>query len=115
MKAVFFDRDGVLNRELGRYVVNADEFEVNDWVAPFMQPDSLMLEKAIAKYGVEMEKSFLIGDTDRDINAAAKVGLAAYQVLLMCNPYAAKHKPQPIPPMLTKAAAFGWGICKARW
>lgn len=146
MKAVFFDRDGVLNRELGRYVVNADEFEVNDWVAPFMQvfknagynffvitnqggiakelythtdlfaihkkltdtllpynvtftemfycshhplksqclcrkPDSLMLEKAIAKYGVEIEKSFLIGDTDRDISAAAKVGLAAYHVI----------------------------------
>lgn len=146
MKAVFFDRDGVLNRELGRYVVNAEEFEVNDWVAPFMQvfkkvgysffvitnqggiakelythtdlfaihkkltdtllpydvsfteifycshhplksqclcrkPDSLMLEKAIAKYGVDISKSFLIGDTDRDINAAAKVGLAAYQVI----------------------------------
>ena len=37
MKTVFFDRNGVLNKELGRYVEHADEFEVNPWVIPFMK------------------------------------------------------------------------------
>ncbi|HYG15890.1 MAG TPA: HAD-IIIA family hydrolase, partial [Bacteroidia bacterium] len=123
MKAVFFDRDGVLNKELGKYVTHADELEVNNWVVPFMRtlkeagysffiitnqggiarqlytendlfgihtkllstlaghgltftevfycphhpvtshclcrkPDNLMLEKAIAKYGVNTSQSF---------------------------------------------------------
>lgn len=146
MKAIFFDRDGVLNKELGRYVTHANEFEVNSWVIPFMKeksqegfkffiitnqggiakglytkndlfdihsklqrllktesiffeeiyfcphhplytqclcrkPNSLMLEKAIAKYGVDVAQSFLIGDSDRDIEAAEKVGLKAYKVI----------------------------------
>lgn len=145
MKAVFFDRDGVLNKELGRYVTNAKEFEVNNWVIAFMKkmrekgyvffvitnqggiakglytkndlfdihlklktileaeeiffkeiyfcphhplhtlclcrkPNSLMLEKAVAKYGVNISQSFLIGDSDRDIVAASKIGLKAIKV-----------------------------------
>lgn len=145
MKAVFFDRDGVLNKELGRYVTNANEFEVNPWVIPFMKemkakgfvffvitnqggiakglyskndlfdihnklmtelekesiffkeiyfcphhplhtqclcrkPNSLMLEKAVAKYGVDILQSFLIGDSERDIEAASKIGLKAIKV-----------------------------------
>jgi histidinol phosphatase-like enzyme len=28
IKAIFLDRDGVLNRELGRYVTNVSEFEI---------------------------------------------------------------------------------------
>lgn len=146
MKAVFFDRDGVLNKELGRYVTHAEEFEVNDWVVPFMKvmkengykffvitnqggiakglytkndlfdihnklkqhveaeglffteiyfcphhplhtqclcrkPNSITLEKAIAKYGVDVSKSFMIGDSERDIEAAQKVGLQAFRVI----------------------------------
>lgn len=27
-KAIFLDRDGVINREIGRYVMNSDEFEI---------------------------------------------------------------------------------------
>lgn len=146
MKAVFFDRDGVLNQELGRYVCHPDEFEINEWVIPFMvqlqnagfaffvitnqggiskglythtdlfaihqklkdrlaqhniffkeifycphhplhsqclcrKPGNLMLQKAIAKYGVTISQSFMIGDTERDIEAAQKTGLYALQVL----------------------------------
>ncbi len=146
MKAIFFDRDGVLNKELGRYVTHAGEFEINDWVIPFMKkmqekgfvffvitnqggiakglytkndlfdihlklkavlegegiffkeiyfcphhplhtqclcrkPDSLMLEKAVAKYGINISQSFLIGDSPRDIEAAEKIGLKAFKVV----------------------------------
>lgn len=39
------------------------------------KPDSLMLEKAISKWAVDPDKSFMIGDSLRDIQAAEKVGL----------------------------------------
>ena len=39
------------------------------------KPDSLMLEKAIDQYGVDVSKSYMIGDSERDILAAQKVGL----------------------------------------
>ena len=39
------------------------------------KPDSLLLEKAIAKYNIDISKSYFIGDSDRDIEAAHKVGV----------------------------------------
>ncbi|NJM94440.1 MAG: HAD hydrolase-like protein, partial [Cytophagales bacterium] len=39
------------------------------------KPDSLMLEKAIAKYDIEVAASWMIGDSGRDIAAAQKIGL----------------------------------------
>ena len=39
------------------------------------KPNSLMLEKAIARYGIDPEASLFIGDSERDISAAAKVGV----------------------------------------
>lgn len=39
------------------------------------KPDSLMLEKAIAKWEVDADKSYMIGDSFRDIQAAKKVGV----------------------------------------
>lgn len=157
MKAVFFDRDGVLNKELGRYVCHPDEFEVNEWVIPFMQqlqqagfvffiitnqggiskglytksdllaihqklkdrlapytiffkevyycphhplhsqclcrkPGNLMLQKAIAKYGISISQSFMIGDTERDIEAAQKTGVHAWQILPNFMPNAQQIK-----------------------
>lgn len=136
-KAIFFDRDGVLNKEIGDYVTNVNDFELlpdaidcihyavnngylaivitnqggiakklydheqvknlheiiqqncNHQITEFFycphhqivgkcicrKPDSLMLEKAIAKYNIHINKSLMIGDTDRDIHAAEKVGL----------------------------------------
>lgn len=139
-KAVFFDRDGVLNRELGDYVCRLEDFEVLEDSAEAIKmvrdrgylaivitnqggidkelydhfelqrihnrlqeacmkvgtviddfyycphhpvkglclcrkPDSLMLEKAIAKYRIDRQSSLMIGDTFRDIEAATKAGV----------------------------------------
>ncbi|MCB0381036.1 MAG: HAD family hydrolase, partial [Flavobacteriales bacterium] len=39
------------------------------------KPDSLMLEKAIAKYQIDVSNSYFIGDSERDILAAQKVNV----------------------------------------
>ena len=39
-----------------------------------------MLEKIIARYAVSVEHSFMIGDSDRDVKAANKVGLRAFKI-----------------------------------
>lgn len=136
-KAVFFDRDGVINAEIGNYVTNENDFELlpdavaciqyavsqgflaivitnqggiaknlydhhfvkklHDKIQEATQgaiteffycphhpeigkcicrkPDSLLLEKAIAKYKIQKSKSIMIGDNERDILAAQKIDL----------------------------------------
>lgn len=139
-KAIFFDRDGVLNREIGDYVCKIEDFEllpdavdcialarehgfrvivitnqggidkglytVDDLHAfhriltdacaargleideiffcshhPIVgkclcrKPGSLMLEKAMAKYNIDPERSLMIGDTQRDMDAAAEANV----------------------------------------
>jgi len=44
------------------------------------KPDSIMLEKAIARYQVETTKSYFIGDTMRDMEAGNSVGLHTIKV-----------------------------------
>lgn len=44
------------------------------------KPDSLLLEKAIAKYNIDISKSYFIGDSERDINSAHKVGVKGIKV-----------------------------------
>lgn len=44
------------------------------------KPDSQMLEKAIARFNVDKQSSFMIGDSKRDVEAANKAGLKAYQI-----------------------------------
>ena len=39
------------------------------------KPDSLLLEKAIARFDIDVTKSYFIGDRDRDIDSATKVGV----------------------------------------
>ncbi|HET8860182.1 HAD-IIIA family hydrolase [Marivirga sp.] len=39
------------------------------------KPNSLMLEKAMAKWDIDPNKSFMIGDSVRDIQAAEKAGV----------------------------------------
>ena len=39
------------------------------------KPDSLMIEKAAAKYNVDLDQSWMIGDSERDMIAAKKVNL----------------------------------------
>lgn len=139
-KAIFFDRDGVLNKEIGDYVCKIEDFEIlpdavdciklakslgylaivitnqggigkklysaeelesfhlklqdacikngtsidDFYYCPHhpisskclcRKPDSLMLEKAMAKYDIDKNKSLMIGDTTRDIEAAQKAGI----------------------------------------
>ncbi len=44
------------------------------------KPDSLMLEKAIAKYQIDITNSYFIGDSERDILAAQKVNITGIKV-----------------------------------
>jgi D-glycero-D-manno-heptose 1,7-bisphosphate phosphatase len=44
------------------------------------KPDSLMLEKAIAKFDIDPAKSWMVGDSERDIQAASKVGVPSILV-----------------------------------
>ena len=45
------------------------------------KPDSLMLEKLIAKYRINKEGSFLIGDSQSDMEAAQKAGIQGIQII----------------------------------
>ena len=44
------------------------------------KPDSLMLEKAIAKYNIDIKSSYFIGDSRRDELAGQKIGLNTIRV-----------------------------------
>lgn len=139
-KALFLDRDGVLNRERGDYTYSVEDFEVLPDVAESLQlardrgyllivisnqggvakgiftqkrvevlhdmlcnelakdgvsfdevyycthhddigkcicrkPDSGMLEKAIARFDIDVSQSVMIGDSARDVTAAEKAGV----------------------------------------
>ena len=39
------------------------------------KPDSGMLEKAIARFNIDVKQSYMIGDKERDVQAAEKVGV----------------------------------------
>lgn len=143
-KCVFLDRDGVLNKELGDYLVNLDDLIIPEGVpealrllksAGFLlivitnqagiakglysadlvfaihdemqkasggslddiyfspnhekftgrslsrKPDSLMIEKAMAKYKIDPAQSWMVGDRDRDMEAGRKAGLKTIQIV----------------------------------
>ncbi len=144
-KAIFLDRDGVLNRDNADYTYSLDNFEllpglfdalnvfqdkgfllivisnqagiarkiyaledvkkVHDYmlekfrengisiteiyICPHYheigscicrKPDSLLLEKAIARFKIDPRQSYFIGDRDRDMEAAQKVGVKGIKV-----------------------------------
>jgi D-glycero-D-manno-heptose 1,7-bisphosphate phosphatase len=140
-KAVFFDRDGVVNNEESNYYIHrVDDFELNKGIVDAMKvlqekgfllivitnqggiskgfytasdveavhqkmiselnsngiqiteiyycphhsenenclcrkPDSLLLEKAIARYDIDTRQSFFIGDRETDRKAGEKAGI----------------------------------------
>ncbi|MHC2991213.1 D,D-heptose 1,7-bisphosphate phosphatase [Pontibacter sp. HJ8] len=39
------------------------------------KPDSLMLERAISRYSIDPSRSWMVGDSKRDLEAAEKVGV----------------------------------------
>ena len=49
------------------------------------KPGFILFEKAIAKYKVDITKSFMIGDSERDIIAAEKVGIKGIKVKANSN------------------------------
>jgi len=146
-KAIFLDRDGVLNEERGDYTYREEDFVICEGVPQALQllkeagyllivitnqggiakgvytkadmlrchkklasatnnlinafyyspdhpsvsaslsrkPNSLMLEKAMAKFNIDPAGSFMIGDQPRDIEAAAKVGVKGIKIGLPCD------------------------------
>lgn len=44
------------------------------------KPDSLMVEKAIARFKIDPSKSYFIGDKDRDLEAGAKCGVKGIKI-----------------------------------
>jgi D-glycero-D-manno-heptose 1,7-bisphosphate phosphatase len=148
-KAIFLDRDGIVNIEIGRYILSMDEFRLLPSIIPFMQacqqldfrfilitnqagiarglyshafvnqcheklagelnqsglafdemyycphhpefgkclcrkPGSLMLEKALSRFKLDPRQSLMIGDKDRDVEAARAAGVPGF--LLPSNP-----------------------------
>lgn len=143
-KAVFLDRDGVINEEIGNYVWTLDKFKIVDGVIELLQrlksegfklivitnqagiakglyghedvrkmhnffqeqsgniidhfyyapghpsvseslmrkPDSLMWEKAMAKFDIDPSASWMIGDKERDLIPAKKFGMKTIRVFL---------------------------------
>lgn len=144
-KLILLDRDGVLNKELGGYVTNTEDFEVLPHVIPNLlrlknagykfivitnqsgiaksmyshqmlgaihqklinalslgditleeiyycphhpdfslclcrKPKSGMIEKALARFGVNAKQAIMIGDTTRDIEAAEAAGVKAHKI-----------------------------------
>ncbi len=57
------------------------------------KPDSLMIEKAIAKFKIDVGQSWFIGDSERDLVAAKKVNLRTIYLPELSAKYdATKHK-----------------------
>ena len=44
------------------------------------KPGSLLFEKAISKYEIDIKRSYMIGDTEVDIEAARKAGIKGFQI-----------------------------------
>jgi D-glycero-D-manno-heptose 1,7-bisphosphate phosphatase len=143
-KAIFLDRDGVINKEIG-YVFRTEDFILTNDIIPSLKklqaagfifivvtnqsgiakelythedvarvhghmlsllgengitiseiyycphhsdvepctcrkPDSGMIEKGIARFNIDVSRSFMIGDKERDIEAATKAGVRSFHI-----------------------------------
>jgi len=148
-KAVFLDRDGIVNTELGDYILSLEAFEIHPPFIPFLheitrrgyecviitnqggiakgryghelvaachaqlktrldaeglslraiyycphhpeggqclcrKPSGLLISKALARFGYEPSQCLMIGDKQRDVDAAIDAGIRGY--LLPPNP-----------------------------
>lgn len=66
-----------LQREVGGVIddIYVSPYHISISNSILGKPDSLMFEKAIAKWNIAVQDSYMIGDTDRDLLAAQKVGV----------------------------------------
>jgi D-glycero-D-manno-heptose 1,7-bisphosphate phosphatase len=148
-KAVFLDRDGIVNREIGDYIQKYEEFELLPDLIPFLyevkrrgylaiiitnqagiakglydhvlvdachdfmneelrghqlafdaiyycphhpdfsaclcrKPESILVQKAIGRFNLDPAQCLMIGDKDRDVEAAAGAGVKGFK--LKANP-----------------------------
>lgn len=144
-KGLFLDRDGVINREIGRHILRPEEMEILPDIPSFLReardmgfliiivsnqsgiakglydhgtvrrihhylleeleregvriaelfyaphhpskgnslfrkPDSLMLERAIAKHAIDRERSIFFGDKESDEEAGARAGIRTIRI-----------------------------------
>ncbi len=144
-KGLFLDRDGVVNREIGRHVYSLDEFELLPDISDFLRkatelgfcivivsnqsgiaqglydhrtveglhrhlrskleaagvriadifyaphhpdhgnslirkPRPLMLEKGMAKHGIDPDRSLFFGDKDSDLEAGRRAGIRTIRI-----------------------------------
>ena len=49
------------------------------------KPDSLLIEKGLARFEIDPMQSYFIGDMDRDIQAAAKAGVKGIKIKVNSN------------------------------
>lgn len=149
-KAVFLDRDGVINFDPGDYTYNINEFKLNDGIIDNLKklsdegylliiitnqggiskglyshanveeihsylsdelkkvdvklseiyycphhsineecicrkPNSLMIEKSLARFNIDPKQSYMIGDKMRDVECAEKAGVKGIKVDLNIN------------------------------
>lgn len=59
------------------------------------KPESLMFEKAIAKYNIDVTQSWMLGDKERDLVPAEKLGIKG----LLLSSYFTKSKWKTVPGM----------------
>lgn len=145
-KALFLDRDGVINREIGDYICTPEDFEFNPGVLAFLKevtalgyhlviitnqggiakglysastyaaitqkmltglasvgvvpdavyhcphhpdfgrclcrkPAGLLIQKALARFKYDASQCFMLGDQERDVEAANAAGIAARKII----------------------------------
>jgi len=44
------------------------------------KPESLLIEKALARFNIDPDKSYMVGDNNRDIEAGKQVGLSGIKI-----------------------------------
>ncbi len=76
---------GIIEDELQKHDLRFDEIyycQHHDEVGRCIcrKPDSLMLEKAMARFKIDPKRSVMIGDSPRDVQAAVKVGVQGIQI-----------------------------------
>lgn len=149
-KAVFLDRDGVINHDPGDYTYNLSEFTLNDGIIENLKrlydngfllilitnqggiskklytqsnvdeihtyfinelkkvgvtlveayycphhsniekclcrkPDSMMIEKSLARFDIDPKKSYMLGDKQRDVECGEKAGVKGIKVEINTN------------------------------